>query len=1583
MKYRNTATPARFLLVLLMVLLTGSAHAAEEPGHQGAVWQILKSDAKSLEMVFQMPTPGLKEVQAADQVWHTLDIPGAVVHGSIGEPGLPVVSRLVALPQGTSLSVELISASKTIMSDLKIFPVQDPAGEEFSFSAAAYSQKTSLPATGPEIKVGRPAILAGQMVVPLTLNPVQYDPTQGQAVIWTEAHLKLEFISDPGAPTARTTDRPLPMSFVKQMENQVLGFSRDNLKSSGAPVAAFGTYVAIYGGDLTVRTNMAPLLEWRRLQGYHVVELSSALSNLDPEIIKDSLQSIYDNQNIPPLEFITIFGDAVGSYSVPTWYEDLSGYNGGGDHYYTTLDGDDILADVHIGRVSFLNTNELTTVVNKILGYEKTPPVDDAGWFGRACLQGDPSASGITTIYTNQWLKGQLFAHGWTQVDTTWSGNFVNPMMAQVGQGVSVYGYRGYLGTSGISNGHVMSLANGGRLAMALLPTCDSGSFASSATCRSEAWLRAPNGGAVAAIGTATVGTHTRYNNCYYVGTWDGLLNGGDHRIGVAHTLGKMALYSGYYLAEPHRAEIWAVWNNIMGDAATEIWTSVPGTLDVDYPTHISQGAQALTISVSQAGMPVAEARVCLLQTDGPFDEFQVTALTDQNGQVVLNLPNQGASSAWVTVTKHDHLPHLGGLTIGQVDVFCAATGRIINEGSFNPGQTVSLTPSLTNHGSNDAFGVSAQVTVQDGPATVTAGSLTFGSIAAGSEVAASGPITLDIAPDAEDGAIIRLLLTATDGSESWTSILEETVQAAVFSVTTIDLSDFGGSLDEGESGRFDLTLENQGNLNATAVSATLSSHSPWIIISDELAEFGDISMGGNGWDLLSPFLLTVSPACYGGHLATFELAINYSDGMQALAQCAVVVGTADSDQPTGPDSYGYFAYDNTDNDSQMAPEYNWVAIDPDHGSLGTDLGLTDFGWEQDDTKTITLPFNFPFYGTAYDKISICSNGWMAMGTTPLNFYRNFPLPASHSAGALIAPFWDDLRQSGNHKVYTWYDEDGHRFVIQWYGMTNNYSNSPQNFEAILLDPAHHATSTGDGMILFQYQQVNNTDSRDGYATVGIQNMERNDGLNYSYWNQYAAGASSLVAGRAILFAPLGQIALPAMSVTPGSLAQTLMPGQQVTEYLHISNTGDDGSTLNFSIDKVDPITQVLDKTIDDPEEPVVVPSSISGSQVSSSTTAYIAGGIMNLPLHVNCSSPDNEWLWKMELDLPDGVTVNSATDLSTPQGPMTWNGEVGTAVTTSWGDISVGGSDGFLADNQSGDASVNLGFAADLTGDLVINWSVYGDNFGGLPHNVSGEIVLGALSPSISVTEPAHGDLTVIGDELSVAFTAINGPTMVTISLQREADGPWQNLAFALPADSSPWSWTVSGEPGPYARIRVSDSGNASVFGLSGIFGVGRNLDWLQLSTQSGQVDAGQTLDLALTLDSVGLDNGLHEANLVINNNGGLSLTVPVALTVSSTSPVTQLPTVVALLGNHPNPFNPQTVISFSLPTQQDVTLRIYSARGRLVQSLLRGSQPAGLHHAVWDGRDDRGRGVASGVYFYRLQTGEESFTGKMVLAK
>jgi len=96
-------------------------------------------------------------------------------------------------------------------------------------------------------------------------------------------------------------------------------------------------------------------------------------------------------------------------------------------------------------------------------------------------------------------------------------------------------------------------------------------------------------------------------------------------------------------------------------------------------------------------------------------------------------------------------------------------------------------------------------------------------------------------------------------------------------------------------------------------------------------------------------------------------------------------------------------------------------------------------------------------------------------------------------------------------------------------------------------------------------------------------------------------------------------------------------------------------------------------------------------------------------------------------------------------------------------------------------------------------------------------------------------------------------------------------------------------------------------------------------------------------------------------------------------------LPSSLELSQNSPNPFNPVTVISFALPEGAEgrTTLEVHDLRGRLVATLVDGELPPGRYDVTWDGRDDRKRAQASGVYLYKLSSGEESRNGRMVLVR
>ncbi len=94
-------------------------------------------------------------------------------------------------------------------------------------------------------------------------------------------------------------------------------------------------------------------------------------------------------------------------------------------------------------------------------------------------------------------------------------------------------------------------------------------------------------------------------------------------------------------------------------------------------------------------------------------------------------------------------------------------------------------------------------------------------------------------------------------------------------------------------------------------------------------------------------------------------------------------------------------------------------------------------------------------------------------------------------------------------------------------------------------------------------------------------------------------------------------------------------------------------------------------------------------------------------------------------------------------------------------------------------------------------------------------------------------------------------------------------------------------------------------------------------------------------------------------------------------------VPPVAFLSQNHPNPFNPQTGIEFGLHEAGRVTLRVYSPAGRMVRTLVNESRPAGTYSVPWDGRDDRGRNLPSGVYVARLESAGAFRAIKMVLTR
>ena len=255
----------------------------------------------------------------------------------------------------------------------------------------------------------------------------------------------------------------------------------------------------------------------------------------------------------------------------------------------------------------------------------------------------------------------------------------------------------------------------------------------------------------------------------------------------------------------------------------------------------------------------------------------------------------------------------------------------------------------------------------------------------------------------------------------------------------------------------------------------------------------------------------------------------------------------------------------------------------------------------------------------------------------------------------------------------------------------------------------------------------------------------------------------------------------------------------------------------------------------------------------------------------------------------------------------------------------------------------------------------------------------------------PEPMDIAVAGDTVywtqgapgSVRFVNLTGPKNVrTVSTGMDTVG-----GLAIGSNTVYWTEKTSETHGTLNAANLDGTGVRELRSLWGVpIGIAVDPDRSKLYW----TDAVGRLQRA-NLDSTGIQNvtkGLGNPSAIVLSN---SLKAPKTetLTTSTTHIATETrPEQAQLLANYPNPFNPETWIPYELATDTDVRLTIYNAQGVVIRTLQLGQQSAGYYRdreraAYWDGRNALGEQVASGIYFYRLETDTVSSMRKMIILK
>lgn len=857
---------------------------------------------------------------------------------------------------------------------------------------------------------------------------------------------------------------------------------------------------------------MLPLAEWKHLKGFDVEIARLSETGETPPDIKAYLQNAHDTWPDPP-DYVVLVGDT----------DYLSTVNGS-DDYYAQLDGDDYLTDVHIGRLSADSVEDCDLIVAKTLAHERTPYTNDPGWFRSACLVVREDYDASDAIYfEDTWFAHDLMTDaGFARIDTFFRRNSSgrDDVHAAVTEGRSFINYRGqgtYNWWAPFNCDPEMTAPSGG-LPIVMSATCGTGKFDSDGYACEE-WMRAgtPESpkGAVAFCGSSVFDSpvaelRSAVNQGFYAAIFDG----GARTLGEAFEAGRLNLHALY----DNETE-YAGWN-IQGDPALPIWTAVPESPDVSHDLTVPNGPSEIVVNVALSGLPVEGAMVCA----SSLEEVHTAGLTDENGDVALEIVPVTADTVLITVTGQNLYPYEGHIIVTATRPHLvysdhshddSATGN--GDGHVGPGETVRLSVTLRNAGPGEATDVAA--TLRSSDALVAMGDTTagYGSIPGGGSSEGSVPFTLTVAQDCPNGHELALEIVATDSSgTTWhIPVPDVSVSAAQLELLAIAVDDSepggdgDGTVESGETAGLTMTIRNAGAITVTDAEAVLSSLDPMVAVTHCSSSLDTIP--GDGQSVASGFRISVSPTAPPGRESGVTLGVSGEAATYWHAQIlegGLTLGGNAEAGPTGPDTYGYYAYDSGDTLSGQAPLFEWIDIS---GIAPTITEITD---ADAGTVTLGLPFTFRYYGIDYDDISVCSNGFVAMGAEDYRFGDNSPIPDQHGPAAMIAPLWDDLDPSTGGDIYQWHDEIRGRWICQFDSVARFLEPGTETFQVILLDPAVHATSTGDGEILLQYESLSDTDE----ATVGIEDASQSDGLEYLYNAGYDQAAASLAAGLAVRF---------------------------------------------------------------------------------------------------------------------------------------------------------------------------------------------------------------------------------------------------------------------------------------------------------------------------------------------------------------------------------------------------------------------------------------------------------------------------------
>ncbi|MEA3431721.1 MAG: C25 family cysteine peptidase, partial [candidate division WOR-3 bacterium] len=413
---------SKFLGCCIIIALAISSYA-------GATWvqfgtgettetTVLKSNDSHTIVEFTVPGMDVRDTVVDGTTYQIISVPTAGIPDEVGKPQTPVINRTVAVDPSKGVELNILEVECDTLSGFYIWPVQEPIPElmgvgppEFVIDTVAYSQDSFYPDIVSEIS--DPMIWRDYRIVKLHCNPIQFNPVTGELRAYSRVKVSIDYSGTSDKNVLDKSLGPTP-NYDKLYRDFIINY--DYVTPKGPP--GEGAYLIITHDDFY--NAILPFAEWKHKKGIwtEVVKFSDINTGApDSADIHNYIKWAYTNWLVP-LEYVLLVGDVD---FLACGYRPGSGCMPDGkyatDHCYSLIAGDDIFSDVYVGRLPANTTVECSTMVDKLINYERNPYMTATDWYKKytgVCI----TQAGRIFDYTTGVIGHILDDYGYIQTDS-------------------------------------------------------------------------------------------------------------------------------------------------------------------------------------------------------------------------------------------------------------------------------------------------------------------------------------------------------------------------------------------------------------------------------------------------------------------------------------------------------------------------------------------------------------------------------------------------------------------------------------------------------------------------------------------------------------------------------------------------------------------------------------------------------------------------------------------------------------------------------------------------------------------------------------------------------------------------------------------------------------------------------------------------------------------------------------------------------------------------------------------------------------------------------------------------------------